>query len=338
MALALRNQPPMTAVYTSGSQIDRYKIIRQLGHGGMSRVYLASDTHDQRPVVLKFPSDDLIADLSAYERYKREAEIGRRIKHHHVVHLINPGEYHSGEYLVMEYIHGRTLRELLEERKDQPLPVSEALCMILQVCDALVFCHERGIFHRDIKPENILVQDDGNVKIIDFGIARLEGARRVTWQGLTCMTGTPDYMSPEQLKGERGAAASDMYAVGILLYEMLSGRTPFDGENVFAVMNQHITTDPPSILHFNQSLSPELATVVMKAIRRDPKKRFQSLQEMQHALQNLHEVQPVSYEPDAPHPHYVRQQVVMATWIIIAIFAMIILLGLLARMAHGALY
>src|SRR5262249_54098302 len=160
----------------------------------------------------------------------------------------------------------------------------------LQLCDALVYCHEHGVFHRDIKPENMLVQDDGNIKIIDFGIAYLEGARRVTWRGLTRITGTPDYMSPEQFKRGGAAAACDMYAVGILLYEMLTGRTPFDGENVFAVMNQHITQDPPSILHFNHDLPHELATVVMKTIRRDPKKRFQSLQEMQRTLQNLHEV------------------------------------------------
>jgi serine/threonine protein kinase len=336
MAHALRKQPPMTAVYTSGLQIDHYKIIRQLGHGGMSRVYLASDTHDQRPVVLKFPNVELIGDVSVYERYKREAEIGQRIKHPHVLHLLNHDEHHSDEYLVMEYIHGQTLRELLEEKNNQPLPVCEALRVTLQLCDALVYCHEHGVFHRDVKPENILVQEDGNIKIIDFGIAYLEGARRVTWRGLTSITGTPDYMSPEQLKGERGAATSDMYAVGILLYEMLTGRTPFDGENVFAVMNQHITQDPPSILHFNHDLPHELATVVMKAIRRDPKKRFQSLQEMQRALQNLQEVKPVPYEPDAPHPHHMRRQVVIATGIILAFFAVVILIGFLAQIAHHA--
>jgi serine/threonine-protein kinase len=236
----------------------------------------------------------------------------------------------------MEYIHGQTLRELLEEKNNQPLPVCEALRITLQLCDALVYCHEHGVFHRDIKPENVLVQDDGNIKIIDFGIAYLEGARRVTWRGLTSITGTPDYMSPEQLKGERGAATSDMYAVGIVLYEMLTGRTPFDGENVFAVMNQHMTMDPPSILHFNHDLPHELATVVMKAIRRDPKKRFQSLQEMQRALQNLHEVKPVPYEPDAPHSHHMLRQVLIATWIILVLFAVLILIGFLAQIAHHA--
>jgi len=327
----------MTAVYTPGAQIDHYEIIRQLGHGGMSRVYLATDTDNRQTVVLKFPNDELIGDISVYERYKREAEIGNRVKHPHVQYLVNPGEHHSDEYLVMEYIHGCSLREFLEENNtQQALPVSEALRIALQVCDALVYCHEHGVCHRDIKPENIMVQEDGNIKIIDFGIALLEGARRVTWRGLTGMVGTPDYMSPEQLKGERGTAASDIYAVGIMLYEMLCGRTPFDGENVFAVMNQHITMDPPSVLHFNPKISPELATVVMKAIRRDPEKRFHSMRDMQHALQNLDEVKPVPYEPDAPQPHHVRQQAVVATLIIIAIFVVIILFAVLAQMAHNA--
>ena len=326
----------MTAVYTSGSQIDHYEIIRQLGHGGMSRVYLACDAQDQQKVVLKFPNDELIGDIAVYERYKREAEIGNRVRHPHVQHLINPGEHHSDEYLVMEYIHGRSLREFLEEKHNQPLPVPEALRIALQLCDALVYCHEHGVFHRDIKPENVMVQDNGDIKIIDFGIALLEGARRVTWRGLTGMVGTPDYMSPEQLKGERGTAASDIYAVGIVLYEMLCGCTPFDGENVFAVMNQHITMDPPSILQFNPDLPHELATVVMKAIRRDPEKRFHSMQEMQHALQNLHEVKPVPYEPDAPDSRHMLRQVVVVTLIIIAIFVVLTLVGIFAQMAQTA--
>ena len=133
MALALRTHQPMTARYTFGSQIDHYEIIRQLGHGGMSRVYLASDTHDQRQVVLKFPKDDLIGDISTYERYKREVKLGNQLNHPHVIHLLNPDEQHSDDYLVMEYVHGSTLRQLLEEHDNQPLAVCEALRIILQV-------------------------------------------------------------------------------------------------------------------------------------------------------------------------------------------------------------
>jgi serine/threonine-protein kinase len=325
----------MSAVYASGVQIDHYKIIRQLGHGGMSRVYLANDLHTQQTVVLKFLNDDLIGNVAVFERYKREAEIGNRINHPHVQHMLSTDEERSAEYLVMEYIKGRTLREVLEACNGQPLSSEEALRITLQICDALAYCHEQGVFHRDIKPENIMIQDDGNIKIIDFGVALLQGARRVTWRGLTGTVGTPDYMSPEQLKGERGMASSDIYAVGVILYEMLSGRTPFEGESAFAVMNQHVTQDPPSILTYKPDLSPRLATVVMKAIRRAPEKRFRSMREMQDMLQNLDAVKAIAYEPDAPQAHRARQQVVLATLIVIAICLVIIAVGLVAQIVHN---
>ncbi|WP_126549397.1 serine/threonine protein kinase [Dictyobacter kobayashii] len=301
----------------------------------MSRVYLACDLNNQQTVVLKFPNDDLIGNVGVFERYKREAEIGNRINHPHVQRMLNTGEKRSEEYLVMEYIEGRTLREVLEERDGKPLPAAEAMRLTLQICDALVYCHEHGVFHRDIKPENIMVQNDGSIKLIDFGVALLEGARRVTWRGLTGTVGTPDYMSPEQIRGERGTASADVYAVGVILYEMLCGHPPFEGENVFAVMNQHATQDPPSILNSQPDLSPELATVVMKAIRRDADKRYKSMQDMWHALQNLNEVVPIPYEPESPKQSTWRQQVIMAALVIIALALVVIAIGVAAQLVHN---
>src|SRR5579883_1171946 len=325
----------MTTVYTPGAQIDHYEIIRMLGHGGMSRVYLATDLHNQRRVVLKFPNDDLIGDIAVFERYRREAEIGSRLNHPHVQRLLNTDEERREEYLVVEYIEGRTLRKVLEERGGEPLPPDEALRIAQQVGEALAYCHEHGVYHRDIKPENIMLQSDGNVKIIDFGIALLQGARRVTWRGLSETVGTPDYMSPEQLRGERGTASSDIYAVGIMLYEMLCGRTPFDGENVFAIMNQHVSHDPPSILQYNPDLDPALATVVMHAIRRDPEKRYKSMRDLLADLTHLEEVQPVPYQPDEPAANRTARTVITATLIIIAICLVIIAIGILAQSLHG---
>lgn len=325
----------MTTVYTPGAQIDHYEIIRMLGHGGMSRVYLATDLEDQRRVVLKFPNDDLIGDIAVFERYRREAEIGSRLNHPHVQHLLNTGEKRREEYLVVEYIEGKTLRKILEERGGEPLPPDEALRITRQVGDALAYCHEHGVYHRDIKPENIMLQSDGSVKIIDFGIALLQGARRVTWRGLSETVGTPDYMSPEQLRGERGTAASDIYAVGMMLYEMLCGRTPFDGENVFAIMNQHVSHDPPSILQYNPNLSPALVTVVMHAIRRDPEKRYKSMHDLLADLNNLEEVQPVPYQPDEPGVNRTGRTAITATLIIIAVCLAIIAIGILAQSLHG---
>src|SRR5258707_10545297 len=324
----------MTTTYTPGTQIDHYEIIRMLGHGGMNRVYLARDVSNQQEVVLKFPNDDLIGNIAVFERYKREAEIGNRLHHPHVQQLLNTDEERSEEYLVVEYIKGQTLRSILEEHAPDPLPVAEAIRITLQICDALEYCHEQGIFHRDIKPENIMMQEDGDIKIIDFGIALLEGARRVTWRGLSGTVGTPDYMSPEQLKGERGAAGSDIYAVGVMLYEMLCGHTPFEGENVFAIMNQHVSQDPPSILQCNPDISPALATVVMRAIRRVPEKRYQSMRDMLYDLQHLDQITPVPYIPEISRPGKRYQRAVLLTLVIIAICLTIIAFGILAQLAH----
>ena len=326
----------MTTAYTQGTRVDHYEIIRMLGHGGMNWVYLARDVINEQEVVLKFPNDELIGNIAVFERYKREAEIGNRLHHPQIQQLLNTDEKRSEDYLVVEYIKGQTLRAVLEEHAPNPLPVAEAIRITLLISGALAYCHEQGIFHRDIKPENIMVQENGNIKIIDFGIALLEGARRVTWRGLSGTMGTPDYMSPEQLKGERGAAGSDIYAVGVMLYEMLCGHTPFEGENIFAIMNQHVSQDPPSILLINPNLSPELATVVMRAIRRDPSKRYTSMNDLHHDLLHLEEVKPVAYEPDAPGLNQSSRTAIMAILIIIAICLVIIALGFLVQFVHHA--
>ena len=326
----------MTAAYAPGTHIDHYEVIKMLGHGGMSRVYLAVDLHnpDKHKVVLKFLNDDLVGDIAIFERYRREEEIGNRINHPHIQHALNVDEKRSDHYLVVEYIQGRTLRAVLEEQDGQPLPVEEALRITEQVCDALLYCHEHGVYHRDIKPENIMLEADHNVKIIDFGIALLEGARRVTWRGLSGTVGTPDYMSPEQLRGERGTAGSDIYAVGIILYEMLCGRTPFDGENVFAVMNQHVSHDPPSILNYNPHLPLELVTVVMHAIRRDKEKRYKTMSELLGHLRHFKEVHPVPYEPDAPRLNRTARTAITATVIILLILLVIIGFAFMVQGLH----
>jgi serine/threonine protein kinase len=324
-------------IYTPGAQIDHYEIIAMLGHGGMNHVYLAQDMHNRQKVVLKFPNDDLIGNVGVFERYKREAEIGSRLNHPHLQRLLNTDEERSEHYLVMEYIQGHTLREVMEKTAPNLLPTAEALRITLQICDALAYCHEHGVFHRDIKPENVMILDDGNTKIIDFGVALLEGARRVTWRGLSGTVGTPDYMSPEQLRGERGTASSDIYAVGAMLYEMLCGHTPFEGENVFAIMNQHVSQDPPTILQYNPHLSPALATVVMRSIRRDPEKRYKRMSDMLHDLSNLDEVVPVPYKPDIPHTSHLRRQVILAILITMTICLIIIAIGILAQLAHHAI-
>ena len=311
--------------YFPSRQIDHYKILRILGHGGMGRVYLALDLFEQRQVVLKFLNDDIGGDIATFERFRREKAIGSRLKHPHIQQALNKDEKRSDQYLVTEYIEGQTLRAVLEAREGQPLPVEEALRLADQICDALCYCHEHGVYHRDIKPENILIQADGQVKLIDFGIARLAGARRVTWCGLSGIVGTPDYLAPEQVRGERGGAGSDIYAVGMLLYEMLCGRTPFDGENAFAVMNQSVSQDPPSIWTYNPYLCPRLVTVVMRAVRRDKEKRYQTISNLLNDLRHLNEVDPLPYQPDAPRVNYGGRVAIT-----VALSVLVILLVILA--------
>ncbi|HEV2583443.1 MAG TPA: serine/threonine-protein kinase [Ktedonobacteraceae bacterium] len=326
----------MPATYNQGSKLDHYEIIRMLGHGGMNHVYRARDLRNQQEVVLKIPNDDLIGNVAVFERYKREAAIGSRLQHPHIQQLLNTDEERNSHYLVVEFIKGRTLREILDDHPHEPLLQEEALRIIRQVCEALAYAHEHGVFHRDIKPENIMITESGDIKIIDFGIALLEGARRVTWRGLSGTVGTPDYMSPEQLRGERGTAASDIYAVGIVLYEMLCGHTPFESENIFAVMNQHISQDPPSILQFNPHISPALATVVMRAVRRDPLKRYKSMREMLHDLEHLEDVAATPYKPDAPVSSRNRRIIIQSTVAILIFFSIATAIGLLLQYLHHA--
>lgn len=321
----------MLTTHPPGEKIDHYEVIRMLGHGGMSHVYLARDLLNEQEVVLKFPNDDLLGNVAIFERYKREAEAGTRLNHPHIQHLLNMDEKRREHYLVVEYIKGRTLRAFLEDNAPNPVPPAAALRIIIQLAEALAYAHERGVFHRDIKPENIMMLDNGDIKIIDFGVALLEGARRVTWRGLSGTVGTPDYMAPEQLRGERGTASSDVYAVGVVLYEMLCGHPPFEGENVFAVMNQHVSQDPPPILQSNPTLSPSLATIVMRAIRRDPEKRYKHIENLLHDLRNLDEVAPVQYKPEAPKAHGIGRQVIFVTLITLAIIIAIIALGFLVQ-------
>ncbi|HTK10203.1 MAG TPA: serine/threonine-protein kinase [Ktedonobacteraceae bacterium] len=327
----------MTIAYTPGARIDHYEIVQHLGHGGMSHVFLAKDLqHEGQLVVLKFPNDDMIGNVAVFERYRREAEIGSLLRHPHVQLALNTEEKRSELYLVVEYIKGRTLRGVIEDHEQKPFPPVEVIRLAIQLCDALAYCHEHGVLHRDVKPENIMILEDGSVKIIDFGIALLEGARRVTWRGLSGTVGTPDYMSPEQIKGQRGTASSDIYAVGVILYEMLCGHTPFEGENVFAVMNQHVSQDPPSLLACNATISPELATVVMRAVRRDPEKRYQNMRDMLHDLENLDEVKPVRYVPDKPGAGRLQRDFLYAGVIIIIILLVIIALGFAAQFVNHA--
>jgi serine/threonine protein kinase len=324
----------MPNIYRTGQRIDHYQIIRPLGPGAASQVYLAQDWRAQREVVLKFPDDELIGGAAVFERYQREAEIGKRLDHPRLVRHLNQGEQRSKEYLVMEYLHGRTLRAVMQERAPALLPPAEVRCILLQVCEALHYAHKNGVIHRDIKPENILLLPSDDVKLLDFGIALIQEERRVRAWGLSSPIGTPDYMAPERLRGRDGDTRADIYAVGVVLYELLCGRTPFEEHDGFPLVTRHTSHDPPDILGRNPSVSLTLATVVMRAIRRDPGKRYACMQDLLNDLQCLDTVTPVDYVPDRPKLGGRYRQAIRIALIVLAVCLLVIAFGFFAQGMH----
>jgi serine/threonine-protein kinase len=269
----------------TGAKIDQYTLLGKLGHGGMSDVFRAQDEQNRREVVLKFPHEDMMGDPATFERFQREVKIGTLLTHPNIQKLYELGGGKLSPYLVLEYVDGTTMREFLD--KEGQLPVEKAILFGVQLAQALAYAHANHVVHRDMKPENVIVTPAGQAKVMDFGIAFVEGARRVTWGRLSSQVGTPDYMAPEQIKGNRGDERTDIYALGIMIYEFLAARPPYQGDNALAIMNQHVTANPPLLHRFNKEVPPALEEVVLKAIRRDATQRWQSMEALVEALQHL---------------------------------------------------
>src|SRR6266851_1033565 len=288
-----------TMRYEAGQTVnDKYDILESLGQGGMNDAYKARDRETGRLVVLKVPFVSLIGDPATFSRYQHELEIGKRLHHPNIQQLIADGRLDGGvsPYLVLEFVDGTLLRDYLRTRA--PLSVEEAIGIVVQLTSALQYCHEHGVVHRDLKPENILIEQDGTVKLVDFGIALLKGARRLTFRRLTAGFGTPDYMAPEQVQGDRGDARTDVYAVGVMLYEMLTGEVPYQGDSPLEVMSQRVTTNAPLLRAKRPDLPPQLEAVVWRALRREPAERYASMADLRHDLEHLDEVTIPEYPPN----------------------------------------
>jgi eukaryotic-like serine/threonine-protein kinase len=253
----------------------------------MASIFKAVDTRDGKPVAIKIPHPEMECDVQFYERFQREAEIGRTMDHPGIMKVYQdprPGKF----YMVMEWVEGRLLRQIL--RDERTLPQDRAIHLTRGVLDALEYIHSHGVAHRDLKPENIMVDEEDRVKLIDFGIASLEGARRLTFAKLSNVMGTPDYISPEQVKGKRGDARSDLYAVGVMLYEMLTGKTPFHGPNPFQIMNDRLLNNPVPPRELEPAIWPEVQEIIYRAMERDPANRYQSAREFSKDLANPSDV------------------------------------------------
>jgi serine/threonine-protein kinase len=262
---------------------DKYKLLEGLGHGGFASAFLAEDVTSKEKVVLKFPDINQLGDPAVYERFRREMSIGKLLNHPDLPIALSYSEGNP-PYLVIKYAEGESLANIIQQKGR--FSVEEAINLAINLLDALHYCHQLGVYHRDIKPENLLLGIDGHIKIIDFGIAMMEGSPRVTYRGFSGLMGTPEYMSPEQIKGERGGAKSDIYAVGCLIYNMLSGNPPFTGDNPLTVMYQHMTADAKPLTDICPDLNPGIWSTIKKSLRRRKEERYDSAIEMANDLRN----------------------------------------------------
>jgi serine/threonine-protein kinase len=283
----------MDTALKPGEVIDGFKIVRVLGQGSSSEVALAT-APDDRQVVLKLPRDAAVASPSAFDRFRRELEIDARLSHPGIQGSIDYRHGRSRPYLVMEYIDGETLAELLG--RERRLPVDRAVAFAIQIATAMGYAHEHGVVHRDLKPQNVLVAHEERLVITDFGIALLSGARRLTWQWFGASLGTPDYMSPEQIRGQRGDQRSDIYAFGAMLFEMLTGRVPWVGDSPIDVMDQHRGAPVPAMADFGVEVPPALEGIVRKCLRKKPDERYQEAAALLHDLEHWRELDADSFE------------------------------------------
>lgn len=271
----------------TGTILDHYRLDDVVAHSGMGTLYRATDLRNGRQVAVKIPKPEMEADPVLLERFRREQEIGQLLDHPGIVKTLD-GEERSRLYMVQEWVNGRLLRAVMNE--ERPLGIERATRLTLAICDALDAMHKMGIVHRDLKPENVMVGPDDAIKIIDFGIAMKEDARRITHVGMSPMLGTPDYISPEQVQGKRGDQRSDIYALGIMFYEMLTGTVPFTGPNPLAVMNDRLVKDPPPPSEMNAEISPQLEEIVFRALEKEPRNRYATASEMALDLENQEQV------------------------------------------------
>jgi serine/threonine-protein kinase len=287
--------------HQAGQIIDHYEVLEPLGEGAYSEVYRARDTNTGRVVVLKSPDPLLFSDPQVYQRFTRESKIAQLLDHPGLQRAIELREDIHEPYLVLEYVEGSTLRCRIREF-EHGVPSALALDWATQLADALAYMHASGVMHRDLKPENILVASGDKLKISDFGTAMMEGARRLTWRHMSESVGTPDYMSPEQIQGQRGDLRSDIYSWGVVVYELLTGEVPFGGDNWLAVMAGHLRRSPRRIREVRPEVSPALEAVVLKAMRRYPDNRYQSAGEILTDLDRLDSLDVSSFDlsPEAP--------------------------------------
>jgi len=265
-----------------GDQFDHYQIQAYMAQGGMSDIYRAFDLVNHREVVIKVPDQAMLGDSAQFERFQREMDVMKTLDHPAILKGLGSGKYNRIPYLVTEFVDGQSLRALIEA--SAPLPPDQAVSLIRKIADGMDYCHKNDVIHRDLKPENILITSDGQPVIMDFGLALTKGAHRVTYSNLSATMGTPDYMAPEQIEGQRGDQRTDLYALGTILYELLAGKPPFTGDSNMVVMAQHLNNTAPRLDRVDPSIPIPLAAIVAVCLARDPKERYADMPALIQAL------------------------------------------------------
>ncbi len=307
--------------------LDRYELQELVGSGGMSSVYRAHDRLLDRMVALKVLHEHYRGDPEYVERFRREARSVAVLSHPNIVTVIDRGEEGDAQFIVFEYVDGENLKRLIA--REQPLPVARALSLALQIARGLSFAHRNGLVHRDVKPQNILLNGDGQAKVTDFGIARaIDLPRGMTQTGT--VLGTSDYIAPEQAQGQRVDEQTDVYSLGVVLYELLTGEVPFPGENFVAIAMRHINDPPPSVRAVRPDVPPRVDAAVQRAMAKRPEDRFPTMADFGRELEACAGDTEEGTQVIAPPPRAVHRRRT-SPWPLV-----LVLLGLLAIGAAGA--
>jgi len=321
-------ETPKEELTTGSTFAGRYQIIEELGKGGMGKVYKVQDTEIKEKVALKLLRPEIAKNEKTIERFRNELKFARKIAHRNVCKMYDLGEEKGTRYITMEYVPGEDLKSTII--RIGQLPIAKTISIAKQVCEGLAEAHRLGVVHRDMKPQNIMIDKEGNARIMDFGIARSLKAKGITGAGV--MIGTPEYMSPEQVEGKEVDQRSDIYSLGVILYEMVTGRVPFEGDTPFSIGIKHKSETPKDPKEFNAQISEDLSRVILRCIEKDKEKRYQSAGEVSSELSRIEKGIPTT-EREMPKRKPITSKDITVTfrkpWMMIAaLFVAVIVVGI----------